>query len=164
LRGHGSFVNDVRYLGDGHQAVSASSDGTVRVWALKTSECVNTFRVAGDTAVNSVHPHPKVADQLIICNRSDTVILVNIQGQIIKTMTSGKREHGDFLCCVVSPRGDWIYCVAEDGVLYCFSALTGNLESTVPVHEKAAIGLAHHPHQNLIATFAEDGLLKLWRP
>lgn len=50
-------------------------------------------------------------------------------------MTSGKRDKGDFMSCILSPRGEWVYAIAEDGVMYCFQLITCTLESTVPVSQ-----------------------------
>ncbi len=59
----------------------------LQLWNLKTTECTHTFKPTtsgslGDVTINSIHPLPKSNDQFVICNRSNTVTLMNTQGQV----------------------------------------------------------------------------------
>eukprot|EP00976_Prorocentrum_cordatum_P100111 1192098-Prorocentrum_minimum.AAC.2 len=169
FRGHASYVNDAIYTADGTKVLSSSSDGTTRVWDVKSTECVSIFRppqatAGAETTINSAHLFPKNTEQIVVCARSSAVYIMTMQGQVVKSFQSGKREGGDFIAAWVSPHGDWIYCLGEDSNMYCFSMLTSKLENLLKVHDGSCVGLCHHPHRNLIATFADEGVLKVWKP
>lgn len=165
FNGHQSFVNVAIYSQDGLSVITGSSDGTVKIWNTKTTECITTMNQFGTStgvAIAAISLWPHHGNQIVVCNRSNTVHVVNFQGQTIKTFTNGKMSGGDFLTCVTSSRGDWLYCAAEDNTLYCFNTANGNVETLSSTHEREMIGVACHPHQNYVATFAEDEVLKLW--
>ncbi|GFH20492.1 uncharacterized protein HaLaN_17622, partial [Haematococcus lacustris] len=136
FRGHSSYINDAIWSMDGCQVISASSDATVRVWDAKSCECLHAIRppqaVSGaEASINSVLLHPQHPDQIIVCNRSPTIYVLTQQGLVVRSYQSGKRDKGDFVAACTSPRGEFIYGVAEDNTLYCFSTKEGKLEHII---------------------------------
>mmetsp|Transcript_43658 Transcript_43658/g.103171 ORF Transcript_43658/g.103171 Transcript_43658/m.103171 type:complete len:512 (-) Transcript_43658:857-2392(-) len=165
MRGHSSYINHCSYTTDGLRLVSAGSDGWVKVWDPKTAENLHSFRpnpAGAEIPVNCVCMLPK-SDHILVCDRSSTAYVMTIQGQVVKTISSGKKTGGDFLSACVSRMGTWLYCIAEDQTMYVFSIRDSKLEHLVRIHDKEPIGLCQHPHRNLVATYADDCSLKLWR-
>jgi len=106
---------------------------------------------------------PRNSDQLLVCCRSPSLYITNMQGQIVKSFSSGKKEGGDFVCATASSHGQFLYAISEDSTLYCFNIANGNLEHSMKVHDKEPLGIIQHPHRNLTATFSDEGSLKLWK-
>ena len=69
------------------QVITASSDGTVRVWDAKTCESLLVVKPpqtasGSEPSVHSVWAHPQNADQVFVCPRSSTVFLMTLKGQV----------------------------------------------------------------------------------
>jgi WD40 repeat-containing protein SMU1 len=179
-RGHTSYVNSAVYTRDNAKVITGSSDGHVIVFDAKTTESLNTLSPPPPThmsstiqyAVNIALIAPQMpalqADEddtlILVCTRTNTILLMNEKGQVLKSFSSGRKERGDFVAMCLSPKGEWLYACAEDHRLYCFSIETGALEQTMKVAEKEVIGLAHHPTRNIVAVYAGDGTLAFLKP
>ena len=153
--------------------VTGSSDGTVKLWDLRTTECLLTFRPGAgmaaapgmsEVAVHTLQAVPNNPDQIFVCTRSSSAYILTLQGHIVKTFSSGKRTGGDFLCATISPQGRLVSAVGEDGVMYTFDAKSSELEHvlTVSPADRSILSVAHHPHRNMLLTVDALGLVKVW--
>jgi WD40 repeat-containing protein SMU1 len=72
----------------------------------------------------------------------------------------------EFVGGCLSPRGELLYTLGEDGALYCFSVAEGKMVGVLAgCHASGkALGLAHHPRRNVVATFGSDGVVRTWEP
>jgi WD40 repeat-containing protein SMU1 len=242
FRGHTSFVNCAIFNPEQTMILSASSDGTVRIWDVKTSDCIRTIKMNPAGAVNpnifrnlnmrrwnrsslpyfyfpffplqptsllSVCILPSQSDRYVVLERSGVLRVISQDGTVAhvfqstgssaaagaQTGTTGAMEEGkpesasaaarskkpgahgeaaaaaaaaaalsDFVCVCVSPKGQFIYSVTEECVLHCFDLSTLKLVHAIKLHRSDILGITHHPHRNIIASYAQDSTLKLWKP
>eukprot|EP01104_Vermistella_antarctica_P009849 TRINITY_DN257_c1_g2_i1.p1 TRINITY_DN257_c1_g2~~TRINITY_DN257_c1_g2_i1.p1 ORF type:complete len:553 (+),score=158.85 TRINITY_DN257_c1_g2_i1:82-1740(+) len=168
FRGHTSFVNCGLFSSDGSKVLTASSDGTVKIWNAKTTDNIASFRPPQDQAtleptIHNIKALPRHPDQFIVCNSSSTLFIINLRGQLIRSMSANIQGIKEFVHCCPSPRGMFIHAVGEDMRMHSFDVKSGECEQSLKVSEKQLIGVAHHPHTNLVATWGDDNVLKLWK-
>ena len=90
FRGHTSYVHSVCYADEGTKVLTASSDGSVRVWEVRSSDCLLTFRLGSnsnptlnDRAIHTIAPVPGKQGCFFIANRTSTAYIVSIHGQVV---------------------------------------------------------------------------------
>ncbi|KAH6560240.1 hypothetical protein BASA62_000209 [Batrachochytrium salamandrivorans] len=172
FRGHTSFVNRAIYSADGTKVISGSSDGTVKIWDAKSTECLSSLglhegKLAGlgaqSPTITSVLLTPKNKDHVIISNESSIVYIISLNGKILKSMKLETEKPTDFITAAMSQNGEFVHCAGEDGNIYVLGTETGSLVTSFEASTSEIIGLAHHPFSNILAIFADNGLVSMWK-
>eukprot|EP01063_Lacrimia_lanifica_P008208 TRINITY_DN152_c0_g2_i6.p2 TRINITY_DN152_c0_g2~~TRINITY_DN152_c0_g2_i6.p2 ORF type:complete len:319 (+),score=137.56 TRINITY_DN152_c0_g2_i6:57-1013(+) len=159
MDGHSNFVQDVQISSDGQYGLSASWDGTMRLWDLKTG--ASPFRFAGhskDVMSCAFSPDNR---QIISGSRDKSLGIWNTLGE----MKYQQKHHSDWVSCVrVSPNpvSPLIVSGGWDKTVKVWSLSSLELEADMEGHTGYVNTVTMSPDGSLCASGGKDGSAMLW--
>lgn len=163
--GHTSYVSSLLFNDAGNALISASGDGFVRIWSMKT--CSSVHKVRLDENETNLPPVLSVSfmpgfPSIIATATSRGIYLVDTStGKTVSSMNLTREIIG----FAVSERGILI-AVTDDYQLYSFTkrkeSFTYDQKMLMTIHETEMIGFTSNPKMSIIASFHEDGMLEFY--
>lgn len=168
--GHTNTVTAVAFAPDGQHAISASADGSICVWDLKTGAETRRFTQTGQVLSIAVHGDRLLAASYDFDTASNFIILWSLStGQEVSRLAG---QADVVYCVVISPDGKT--ALSSSGPSGPFSASSGNndivlwdLETASMLkqlkgHRDAVFKVAYRPHSNMALSSSGDATLMLW--
>jgi guanine nucleotide-binding protein subunit beta-2-like 1 protein len=164
LRGHNHFVSDVVISSDGQFALSASWDGTLRLWEIHSGKTTRRF-VGHAKDILSV-AFSVDNRQIVSGSRDKTIKLWNTLGECKYTISSGDGEgHSEWVSCVrFSPSVSvpLIVSCGWDRLVKVWSLTNCKLRNDLIGHTGYLNTVCVSPDGSLCASGGKDGTAMLW--
>lgn len=171
FRGHSSFVNCAVFSSNNQRVMSGSSDGTIKIWNPKTSECLQTITpmpVMSNNmgcAVQQMQRLPYASDQYLVCTQSNTLCTIDLNGSIGQVKYKLDSSDTEIIYACISPTGKYVYACGADNKIYSFNAKSGALDGScwkvinqeTDEDEGDVVGFQHHPTANVLAVYSDTG-------
>ncbi|KRZ74385.1 Striatin, partial [Trichinella papuae] len=149
LRGHFDSVRAIAFHPVDPVIVSASEDGTVKLWNLQKA--------------------------LVSSGTIHTTVNSKSSSQDLEPVYTFRGHEGPVLCMCLSPTGDYCYTGGLDGTVRSWlmppptvdlydSFDKSYLPETLLGHDDAVWSVAFHSSDNRLVSASADGTLKLWEP
>jgi WD40 repeat protein len=157
-KAHKLPINDLSFLPDGQHLLSASWDGTIRVW--KVSDGTKTDELSLGRPIRFATLSPE--GQLLATSTYDPIIQLWHFPE--KTLLQTLKGHKDWVHEVTfSPDGKFLISGSKDGTVKVWRVWDGSLLRTLLGHQKAVVTVALSPDGRFIASGGEDGTVRIWR-
>lgn len=165
LIGHGAqTVVDLVFNADGTRLASAAYDATARIWDVETGEqlfILNPPTLNSETLELFGTTHVKFLTNEIFVTSSFGGGVVLWRGDD-PTLLERSANYGDFYGLVVSPNGQLIAAVGNNGYLGVWEVESGSLLFEQNVQETVMWDIKFHPSGRLIVTTSSDGTARFW--
>jgi WD40 repeat protein len=158
LQGHTYWVNGCAVSPQGDSIVSASFDGTLKVWDARTGATRLTLEEHG-SLVNGCAVSPD-GDYIVSASSDPTLKVWDARTGATRLTLEG---HTDAVKgCAVSPDGAYIVSASSDTTLRVWDAHTGAARFTLEGHTSVVNGCAVSPDGDYIVSASSDTTLKVW--
>jgi WD40 repeat protein/N-acetyl-anhydromuramyl-L-alanine amidase AmpD len=161
FKGHTKAINSVAFSPDSRRIVSASDDGTLRIWDAKNGAQIGPPLEGHGKPVLGVAFSPN-GERIVSAGEDNTLRLWNARTG--KPLGDPLQGHSDYVTRVAfSPDGSRIVSGSRDGTLIVWDAGAG--QPTIAwraTHESWVTSVAISPDGRLIASGALDNNVKLW--
>ncbi|KAL7543243.1 hypothetical protein ACHAXR_012597 [Thalassiosira sp. AJA248-18] len=163
--------------------VTASADGSVRVWDGRTAEPVREITPPIPTSANAViddkdsivgsksihtvvHLHSP-SNTMIVIPRADRAYLMSYSGAVLRVFTRDDVQGTEFLAAAVSTSNQWLFVAADDGKCVVFDVNTGKVEKIIRSFAEECSsgrgekvcemsGLVCHPSRGFVGGYSND--------
>jgi WD40 repeat protein len=157
LEGHEAGVNGCVVTPDGRHVVSASDDGSLKVWELETGRVVATLEGHG-AGVNGCVVTPD-GRHVVSVSWNKTKVWELETGREVAELEG----HEAFVQgCAVTPDGRRVVSASEDGTLTVWAWETGREVVTLKGHKASVTGCAVTPDGRHVVSASGDRTLKVW--
>jgi WD40 repeat protein len=162
LEGHTHWVTACAVFADGRRVVSASDDGTLKVWEVETGRELATLQGhAGWVRGCAVTPDGR---RVVSASYDQTLKVWDVETGRELAMLEG--HAGRVRGCAVTPDGRRIVSASEDETLRVWEVETGRLVATLRghggLHGGAVNGCAVFPDGRYVVSASRDRTLKIW--
>ena len=157
LHGHSGAVYSVAYDADGKRLVTASEDGTARIWDAKTGEALIVFR-GHEGAVKDAAFSPD--GQFVGTAGADGT--VRIWNANTRQELRSMRHFAAVNSVAFSPDGQYIVTASEDSTARVWRVGDGSVIHTLREHAAAVLCAVFGPDGEWIATGGNDQIVNIW--
>jgi len=160
LTGHDGPVNSVAYSPDSRILASASADGTIRIWDMRTGEEMMTPLHSGDGPVWAVAFFPN-SKSIVSGAESGTVCVWSLVGaHVAAQRLSG--HIGAVSSVSVSPNGSRFASASTDKAIRLWNAETNQQLAVLKGHTGKVSTIAFSPNSLVLVSGSEDCTTQLW--
>jgi WD40 repeat protein/tRNA A-37 threonylcarbamoyl transferase component Bud32 len=155
LRAGAADVSAVAFLRQGHQLVTASADGTVKLWEVAALTGVRQTPQRGLLDVLSADGRLTAS-----ADADGTLHLRDVAGGASLGTLAGER--GPIRRALLSPRGRLLATAGPDGGVWIWDVVRRRLQVLLVKQRGRIDGLAFSPTEDLLATGGADGSVLVW--